>query len=94
MNTSTLTYADEKPAVDASEIKKERLIFEVNPEARKLFDELRERTGASSRSELFRNLLRFAAASMDDLEEGCVPLLRDKDGNMLRSTAHKFLVWR
>ena len=37
----------------SSEAKKERLIFEVNPEALKLFDELRERTGASTRAELF-----------------------------------------
>ncbi|PTR10071.1 hypothetical protein C8R32_102160 [Nitrosospira sp. Nsp5] len=79
---------------EAAEAKKERLIFEVNPEALKLFDELRVRTGASTRSELFRNLLKFASASVDDLEEGYIPLLKDKEGNLLKSTGHKFLVWR
>lgn len=79
---------------EASEVKKERLIFEVNSEAVKLFDELRVRTGASTRSELFRNLLKFASASLDDLEEGYTPLLQDKKGNLLKSTGHKFLVWR
>jgi hypothetical protein len=78
----------------SSEAKKERLIFEVNPEALKLFDELRVRSGASTRAELFRNLLRYASASLDDIEEGYTPLLKDKNGNLLKSTAHKFLVWR
>ncbi len=78
---------------DAAEAKKERLVFEVSPEALKLFDELRVKTGASTRAELFKNILKFSAASLDDLEAG-TPFIQDDKGNLLKSTAHKFLTWR
>ena len=87
-------FTHEKILPEAADAKKERLVFEVNSEALKLFDELRVRTGANTRSELFKNILKFSSASLDDLEEGYIPLLKDKDENLVRSTAHKFLVWR
>ena len=74
---------------------RERIVIELNSDALELFDELQEKTGASTRAELFRNLLRFAAATVDELEMGNVPLWAPADGGEVqRSTVHRMLMFK
>lgn len=60
---------------------KMRLVVDTTPEYVQLFDRLKRRTGAGTRSECFRNMLRFVAATLDE-GEGSSLLLRDSSGKV------------
>ncbi|MCA1600215.1 MAG: hypothetical protein LC776_00745 [Acidobacteria bacterium] len=70
---------------------KERIIVELNKEALHVMDDLQKQTGSSTRAELFRNMLRYVAATRDELDEGSVPLWMDKNGHIFKSAIHKML---
>ena len=93
MNTATL------PMEQANRIKRgekatkrERIVIDLNQDALKLFNELQLRTGASTKAELLRNLLKYAAAVIDEIDEGYTPLLMDKDKNIYKSNIHRILI--
>lgn len=91
---STLVIANEK--VTKQEIKAVkklvRVIVDLNPEALQLMDRLEEETGAHSRSELFRNMLKFCAATVEEIRDGNQPFWIDKDNKMYKSPIHRILV--
>lgn len=71
--------------------KRERIVIDLSHEALKLLDELQIRTGSSTRAELFRNILRFCAAFMDEIDEGSTVLLTDRAGQTYKFNLHKVL---
>lgn len=70
-----------------------RLQFEVSPEVYETFSELRIKSGSATGVELFKTLVKFAALSLNELDEGYTPVLQDKDGNLIKSTTYKILTW-
>ena len=81
MNSIALAKPTTKTSVDVTKkAKRERIVIDANRDAVELLDELKERTGSGTRAELLRNMLRFVAAYMDELDEGSKPLWKDKDG--------------
>lgn len=91
MSNATLTMGVIDTFGRVSRQKKERIIVELNKEALEVMDDLQKRTGSSTRAELFRNMLRYVAATKDELDEGSTPLWMDKDGKTYKSAIHKML---
>lgn len=80
---------------DDTQDKKERLIFELNSDAIEMFDDLARRTGASTRTEFFKNMLRFSSAALDEIESGGTPLIMlGRDGPIVKSTSYRLLIWK
>lgn len=77
---------------EAASNNRERIVIDLNRDALELLDELLSRTGANTRAELFRNMLKYCAASIDEIDEGNTPLYKDKDGQIYKSNLHKVLI--
>ena len=98
MNSSvTLCAGDEVETKRRGDLRRktkrqmERLIVELTPDTLRLVDKLVVETGSGTRSEFLRNLIRYAAAMRDELEEGNTPVWIDKNGKHYRYPIHKFL---
>lgn len=61
---------------------KERINLSLSPRAYEQLDYLREKTEASSYTEVFRNAIRLYDALIQEAEKGNEFLVRDKEGNL------------
>ena len=68
---------------------RERIVIDLNRDALELLDDLVSRTGANTRAELLRNMLKYCAASIDEIDQGNIPLYKDKDGQIYKSNLHR-----
>ena len=93
MNTATLPVGQAKRIKRGEKVtKRERIVIDLNQDALGLFNELQQRTGASTKAELLRNLLKYAAAVIDEIDAGYTPLLMDENKNVYKSNIHKILI--
>lgn len=61
---------------------KHRLQFDLNEDAIKEMDQLREETGLPTRAELIRNALRFLDWALREVRDQNASLLIEKDGKL------------
>ena len=93
MNTATLPVGQASRTKRGEKAtKRERIVIDLNQDALRLFNELQQRTGASTKAELLRNLLKYAAAAIDEIDAGYTPLLMDENKNIYKSNIHKILI--
>jgi hypothetical protein len=63
-------------------VEKERVNLALSPRAYEQLEWLREKTEASSNTEVIRNAIRLYDALIKEAEEGKEFLVRDQDGNL------------
>ncbi len=66
---------------ERKELERVRLVVDTAPEYVQLLDKLKQRTGSGTRSECFRNMLKFVAATLDEGESSSL-LFRDSSGKV------------
>lgn len=61
---------------------KERINLALSPRAFEQLEKIREKTEASSYTEVFRNAIKLYDALIEEAEQGNEFLVRDKNGNL------------
>ncbi len=76
-----------------TERRKERVQFDFSPEALQRLDEIKQRTGASTRAEVVKNALRAYEWLVSELDQDSVIKVFNKDNEVTSALKARLLLW-